>query len=136
MEVGERKAIKLTPEERARRSIRAAELGEMLKEARLSKNLSTREAGEIFGVSSNYISEMERGIKVGGSVILQEMAQFYGLDEYEVCSKGGRLSPKVEGLILYSPHIQRVVGAMYDKGLTEKQIKDLSERIIKIIDEV
>ncbi len=70
-------------------------LGAVLKKAREASKLSIREASGASGVSSPYISQLERGIRKDPHLnILKKLAQAYGLELRSLLQASGHLPPK------------------------------------------
>jgi transcriptional regulator with XRE-family HTH domain len=56
-------------------------IGEELRKLRKVKNLSMKEVAEQAGVSTMYISEIERDLKVPSDEVIRKLAKIYNVDE-------------------------------------------------------
>lgn len=67
--------------------------GEVVREQRLAKSLTLRQASERAFVSYSFWSEVERGLKDCGSDFMESMAQGLGVELYDLIIEAGyRLS--------------------------------------------
>ena len=64
-------------------------LGPMLK--RLRGDLSLRDVNRIVGISSSYLSQIERGEKVPGPNLVQKLATAYGIDPHDLLRRAGHI---------------------------------------------
>ncbi|MCS0827447.1 helix-turn-helix domain-containing protein [Cytobacillus firmus] len=56
-------------------------VGKELRDYRNDRNYTLRDASDKIGISENYLSEIERGLKNPNDDIIRNMAVLYGLDE-------------------------------------------------------
>ena len=71
-------------------------LGNYLKNVRLDKKLSLREASELSGLSHTYISDVEKGIRRGSNKpvtpspeTLKKLSGAYNIDYYDLLRRAG-----------------------------------------------
>jgi transcriptional regulator with XRE-family HTH domain len=134
MKHGEKKGITLTTMEKAQQAIYRAELGEFLKKLRNSKGLSTRAVGEELNISSNYISEIERGIKAPADQTIREFADLYEIDENILFDKIKRVPLKATELLETENKLQKLLTNIQDSNLTneeQSQLFDIMEATFK-----
>ncbi|MGN1401011.1 MAG: helix-turn-helix domain-containing protein [Bacillus sp. (in: firmicutes)] len=67
-------------------------IGTELRGIRTSKNLQLKEVAEVIGVSSTYISEIERNHKVPSNELIEKIAAIYGINEQHLL-KGFKVIP-------------------------------------------
>lgn len=67
-------------------------IGHELRGLRKEQNLQVKEVAEDVGVSSTYISEIERNNKVPSNELIQKIAQVYNIDEQHLF-KGFKVIP-------------------------------------------
>ena len=68
-------------------------IGNELRSLRKAKNLHVKDIAEDVGVSSTYISEIERNNKVPSNELIEKMAQTYKIDEKDLF-KGFNIIPE------------------------------------------
>lgn len=69
-------------------------LGDYLREQRLTKKLSVRQLSAIAGVSNPYLSQIERGVKRPSAEILQQIARGLSISAETLYVQAGLLDPK------------------------------------------
>ena len=69
-------------------------LGEYLREQRLTKKLSLRQLSAIAGISNPYLSQIERGLKRPSAEILQQIAKGLSISAETLYVQAGLLDPK------------------------------------------
>lgn len=121
MRHGEKKGNQLSTMEKAKQAIYRAELGEHLKELRQMKNMSTRAVGEVLNISSNYISEIERGIKAPADHTIREFAELYNVDENSLFEKINRVPLKATELLETQDKLQSLLSEIQDELEAEEQ---------------
>ncbi|MGN7248666.1 helix-turn-helix domain-containing protein [Janibacter anophelis] len=68
-------------------------LGEYLREQRLTKKLSLRQLSAIAGISNPYLSQIERGVKRPSAEILQQIAKGLSISAETLYVQAGLLDP-------------------------------------------
>ena len=74
------------------------DLGRMLKRQRMMVPLTIGELAAKSGVSASHLSRIERGQRYPSASVLQRIAKPLGLDENELFSLAGYLSPRPPGV--------------------------------------
>lgn len=69
-------------------------LGDYLREQRLTKKLSVRQLSAIAGISNPYLSQIERGVKRPSAEILQQIAKGLSISAETLYVQAGLLDPK------------------------------------------
>lgn len=69
-------------------------LGEFIRRQRQMAQLSIRRLAEMCGVSNPYLSQIERGLRVPSSLILQSIAQGLRISAEALYAQAGILDPK------------------------------------------
>ncbi len=94
-------------------------LGEYLREQRLSAKLSLRQLAEQTGVSNPYLSQIERGLRRPSAEVLQQIAKALRISAETLYVRAGILDPE-EG------EVRSVeLAILADTGLTERQKQSL-----------
>lgn len=126
----------LTPEEKLMEHKIRVRLGEYLKQLRKKKNLTTRGVGELLGISSNYVSEIERGMKSPSDKLLRELANLYGVDEDELFALAERVSLRVQEFIMQEKDFQLLIGDIAKANLDPNKKQLLLERFRRAFEEI
>jgi transcriptional regulator with XRE-family HTH domain len=72
------------------------EIGNTIRLKRKIKNMSGKELAEVCGVSTNFISEVERGLKNCSDEVLRSIAKYLELDELDIFTKLNRVPLSVQ----------------------------------------
>jgi transcriptional regulator with XRE-family HTH domain len=94
-------------------------LGEYLREQRLSAQLSLRQLAEQTGVSNPYLSQIERGLRRPSAEVLQQLAKALRISAETLYVRAGILDPE-DG---EARSVELAILA--DSGLTERQKQSL-----------
>jgi transcriptional regulator with XRE-family HTH domain len=126
MNPGEKKRDAYTsPIDQAKIITARIELGAYLREKRNLAGLSTRALGEELNVSSNYISEIERGIKPPSDHLLREYANILKLDENELFKMLDKVPLKATETLEKHEQLQNLLSEMNDSDLADDEIDQL-----------
>jgi len=90
-------------------------LGDYLREQRVSAQLSLRQLAEQTGVSNPYLSQIERGLRRPSAEVLQQLAKALRISAETLYVRAGILDPDEQG----ARSVELAVLA--DAGLTERQ---------------
>ncbi|MGH3372599.1 MAG: helix-turn-helix domain-containing protein [Nocardioidaceae bacterium] len=90
-------------------------LGDYLREQRVSAQLSLRQLAEQTGVSNPYLSQIERGLRRPSAEVLQQLAKALRISSETLYVRAGILDPDEDG----ARSVELAVLA--DTGLTERQ---------------
>jgi transcriptional regulator with XRE-family HTH domain len=96
-------------------------LGEYLREQRVSAQLSLRQLAEQTGVSNPYLSQIERGLRRPSAEVLQQLAKALRISAETLYVRAGILDPDEEGVRSVE------LAILADPGLTERQKQALLE---------
>ncbi|HEY5562721.1 MAG TPA: helix-turn-helix transcriptional regulator [Clostridiaceae bacterium] len=76
----------------ARQKIANIEGGKLLKQLRNNdSNLTLKDVGAILGISLQYISELERGIKTPSDILIRELSECYHTNDYALSKTYNRV---------------------------------------------
>lgn len=106
--------------------------GEYIKEVRTEKNISVREAGDRLGVSGNFISQLERGVKKASDEMVKKIAVVYELDEDILYRKLGRIPISVLEELKSNPSLQRAMSLVKTKNISEEKKRKMEEELLKV----
>ncbi|NER40299.1 helix-turn-helix transcriptional regulator [Bacillus megaterium NBRC 15308 = ATCC 14581] len=95
------------------------------KERRQLKNLSTRAVGEVLNISSNYVSEIERGLKAPADHTIREFAELYEVNENILFEKLNRVPLKATELLETQDKLQRLLSEVQDSDLSIEEQSQL-----------
>ncbi len=90
-------------------------LGEYLREQRMSAKLSLRQLAEQAGVSNPYLSQIERGLRRPSAEVLQQLAKALRISAEQLYVRAGILDPD-EGSVRSVE-----LAVLADHGLSERQ---------------
>jgi len=108
------------------------QFGEYIKQKRTEKGISVRDAGEKLGVSGNYISQLERGVKKTSDEMVKKIADVYELDEDTLYRKLGRIPISVLEEIKSNPSLQRAMSLVKTKNIPEDKRREMEEELLKV----
>jgi transcriptional regulator with XRE-family HTH domain len=90
-------------------------LGDYLREQRISAQLSLRQLAEQTGVSNPYLSQIERGLRRPSAEVLQQLAKALRISAETLYVRAGILDPDEDGIRSVE------LAVLADPGLTERQ---------------
>jgi transcriptional regulator with XRE-family HTH domain len=90
-------------------------LGDYLREQRISAQLSLRQLAEQTGVSNPYLSQIERGLRRPSAEVLQQLAKALRISAETLYVRAGILDPDEDGVRSVE------LAVLADPGLTERQ---------------
>jgi transcriptional regulator with XRE-family HTH domain len=94
-------------------------LGDYLREQRVSAQLSLRQLAEQTGVSNPYLSQIERGLRKPSAEVLQQLAKALRISAETMYVRAGILNPD-------DGEVRSVeLAVLADTGLTERQKQSL-----------
>jgi transcriptional regulator with XRE-family HTH domain len=94
-------------------------LGDYLREQRVSAQLSLRQLAEQTGVSNPYLSQIERGLRRPSAEVLQQIAKALRISAETLYVRAGILDPE-------NGEVRSVeLAILADSGLTERQKQSL-----------
>lgn len=93
--------------------------GLKLKELRSETRLSVHKVSRAVGISSSYLSEIERGLKEPSDEVLEALAEYYKVGKSELFSLYGKIAPAETSLLLDNPAFRKTIIRMStDDSLT------------------
>lgn len=99
-------------------------LGDYLREQRLTKKLSVRQLSAIAGISNPYLSQIERGVKRPSAEILQQIAKGLSISAETLYVQAGLLDPQ-ESVPETSATTRAAIAS--DPALTSRQRQTMLE---------
>jgi transcriptional regulator with XRE-family HTH domain len=99
----------------AKKSDPYVSLGEFLRRQRELSQLSIRQLADICGISNPYLSQIERGLRVPSSVILQALSKGLKLSAETLYTQAGILDPQE------TEESDVVKAVMHDPSLSARQ---------------
>jgi len=84
------------------------DLGKMLKQQRVMRELTLRELATASGVSSSHLGRIERGERFPSARILQKIATPLAFEEGQLLTLAGYLSPQPSTAVQNEAHIERL----------------------------
>jgi transcriptional regulator with XRE-family HTH domain len=108
-------------------------IGEELRKLRKTKNLTLKEVAEKAGVSTMYISEIERDLKVPSDEVICKLAKIYNVDEKELFEGFGRIP---EDILEELTSNKDLFAVLYEVSRNNKLDEASKERLYKQIYEL
>lgn len=124
------------PKEQARLFLKAAQFGEYLTKLRTEQDHSLSFVGKKVGVSSNYLSEIERGLKTPSDEVLREIAKYFNIPEQEIFEKIGRVPLQAREELEENEMLQRTLSQIRSSKMSESQKQKLYEEVNRIYLEI
>ena len=105
------------------------EIGELLQNKRADKGLSLRKAGKSLGVSANYISELERGLKVPSDYFTRKLSEFYGISETKLFESFGKIPLTSREELAENKRLQKILHEIRTSRTHEDKKQGLYDKL-------
>ncbi|MZP28669.1 helix-turn-helix domain-containing protein [Heliobacterium undosum] len=121
---------RLTGREKAQQMLRYANTGDYLRGLRMKKGFTLAALSDKVGVSINFLSELERGLKAPGDQLVEDLAKLYGIDSSEIYRRLGRIPETATTELEKSPQFQKLLIELnQNKKLTKKEKKGIYDEV-------
>ena len=111
--------------------------GKMLKELRLKRELTIAELGKIWSITGNYVSEIERGMKVPSDHLIMKIAKFFELDEDSLFEGFGKVPLLARQEFEHNKSLQRALSQVAkSKNLTEERKEKIYDQVFRALSEL
>lgn len=125
-----------TARDKVEQLLKQAEAGELLQQIRADRGLSLASVGEEVGCSANYLSEIERGLKVPSDVLLRKLSRFYEIEEAPLYGAYGKVPlTAFEELENNIPLQKTLLEIGRNKSLTEEKKHVLYDKMYRLYQE-
>lgn len=111
------------------------EFGLYVKELRTNKGMTLAQVAEEFKVSTNYISQLERGIRRVTDDMIKDFSTLFNIDEDILFRKAGRIPIRVLEEIQTNPMLQKALSFVRKKKLSEEKRREMEEEILRVYSE-
>lgn len=109
-------------DEKAAQFMRQSKTGEYLLSLRNNKGLSLAQVSKLLEISANYLSEIERGVKVPSDHLLQQLAEYYKVSEDDLFERYGKIPMSVREALASNKILRRAIAEINsDKRLSEEK---------------
>ena len=109
------------------------EIGMDLRVERVKRQLSLRDAGYGIGISENYLSEIERGLKTPSDEVIKGAAELYKLDEKYLFDRYKRIPLVIQDELRENDILASTLYKMVtNDNLTAEKKKEISEAIAEL----
>ncbi|MTV50024.1 helix-turn-helix domain-containing protein [Heliobacillus mobilis] len=123
-------AKRMTGREKAAYWQRVADTGDFLRDLRIKQGSTLAEVSENVGVSVNFLSEIERGLKAPSDNLIVELAKYYQIDINELYQRLGKIPESVTDELEKSPQFQKLLLEINSNPkLSKKRKQELYEEI-------
>lgn len=109
--------------------------GNFIKELRTQKKMTLAQVAEKLNVSSNYISQLERGVRRITDDMIRELSMIYEIDEDVLFRKSGRIPLRVMEEIQNNPMLQKALSFVSKKKISDKKKREMEEEILRVYTE-
>jgi len=104
--------------------------GALIRKARKKLRYTLDDVAKYVGVSANYISELERGIKNNPTdEVIEKIAEFLHIDATELYALFGKVPPSIMEEFSFNPSIAKGIDEINKLGLSEEEKRELYDRI-------
>lgn len=123
-----------------KKKIQIYKTGLKLKKCRQTIGKSLQEVSQILEISINYLSEIERGLKVPSDYLIKRIAVFYNIDENHLFESFCKVPKIARDELENNKTLQKtLIEIGNNKSLSDKQkheiYKQLYEAFVKIMEE-
>jgi transcriptional regulator with XRE-family HTH domain len=107
-------------------------LGELIREARVGKELTLRGLARDLGLSPSYINDVEQDRRVPSEPVLRRLGEILELDIDRLLGIAGRVGADAERYLKSTPSAGVLFRKMSDAQLDDEDVR----RLIKRVDEI
>ena len=108
-------------------------LGQLIKQRRLSRLLTLRELSAVSGVSTSHLGRIEKGERFPSAYVLRKVAQPLGFEEGELFTLAGYLSAQTLGIAEEEPEYSGKQLDPYVASLLAQEPVELQRAVIGIL---
>ena len=108
----------------------------MLAKLREEKEQSLAFVGKKIDVSSNYLSEIERGLKSPSDEVLRAIAKYFDIPEHEIFERIGRVPLQAREELEGSEKLQRLLLKVRKSNFSDEKKNELYGQIERIFTEM
>lgn len=106
-------------------------LGEVLRDARVAKDLKLRELARRLQIAPSYLSDIENDRRIPSEELIQPMAQQLDLSFDELMAMAGRLGETAEQYVRRHPAAGVLLRKASEAGLSDRELRRMIEDIEK-----
>lgn len=104
--------------------------GDQLFKLRMSKGYSLSEVGKKVGISTNYVGELERGVKEPSDEVVRKLANVYGIPEEQFFNVLNRVPLGIKEEVETSPELKKLISEIAsNKELAEDTKENLYRKV-------
>lgn len=109
--------------------------GKHLRSIRSKSSLSVHKVAKTMGISGNYLSELERGLKEPSDKVIEAISDYYEINSSALFAMYGRIAPIETDELLENPSLrQTIVKIASDDRLSEDEKAQLYAQLRKLYD--
>ena len=108
---------------------RSETLGEMIREARVRKEMSLRAFAAKLGKTPSYFSDIENDKRVPAEDVLRQMAQTLDLDFDALMARAGRMGDQAQRYLRQQPAAGRLFRRISEANLDEEGLRRLLKQV-------
>lgn len=110
----------------------ARTLGEVLRDARVSADLTLRDLAKKLDITPSYISDIENDRRVPSEDVLQRLASELNLKFDELMARAGRVGDQAERYMKQNPAAGVLFRRISERRLPEEDLKKLLSQVEKM----
>lgn len=111
-------------------------IGELVTKLRAKRGLSMAQLAARVGVNSMYLSQVERGTRLPSDEMIQNLADFFKLDENDLFEMMGRVPLIVREELENQTLLQKVLKEMTTIKLSEQKKQDIYQEFFLIVQRI
>ncbi|MCA1025026.1 helix-turn-helix domain-containing protein [Cytobacillus kochii] len=112
-----------------------AEFGSFIRKLRLARGWTLLDCANRVGISTNYVSQLERGVRDPTESLIVKFATEYKIDEGILFRKASMISPDVRNVILRNDSLQKALSYIHKNNLSQKKEREIMDRLFQDIAE-
>lgn len=113
--------------------VKEKEFGRYIREKRLKRGYTLFQVADRLEVSTNYVSQIERGIRKATDDLVVSFAELYDIDPDELFWMSGKIPVGVRKLIMKDADLQNALSYIHKFGLSPEQKERLTKEFLKFI---
>ncbi len=107
------------------------EIGNLVKKLRTQNGLSMAQLAVRVGINPIYLSQVERGVRLPSDEIIQNIADFFNLDENDLFDMAGRVPLVVREELEKQSMLQNLLKEMINVKLDEQKKQEIYQEFLR-----
>ncbi|KLU65692.1 helix-turn-helix domain protein [Desulfosporosinus acididurans] len=120
-------------DEKHQQLIRQYDTGQYLLSLRTEKGLTQPVVGKALGISSSYLSEIEKGVRMPSDELIEEFANYYGVNDNDLFQRYGKIPVIVRQEMREHPYLQDTLAELRRLRKKGKITDEQSDKLLREI---